>query len=91
MTDNRTTELLLCPFCSSEYETKLIHADHSSYTQHSEGWYVICECGASLGYHGNDDKWETYGDFPHELCAIKAWNTRAEMGCGARVRKVDDD
>lgn len=68
------SELKLCPFCGGE--AKLISADHPSYTQHSEGWYVICGCGASLGYHGNDDKWETYGDFPHELCAIEAWNRR---------------
>lgn len=73
------SELLPCPFCGGE--AKLISADHPSYTQHSDGWYVICDCGASLGYHGNDGNWETYGDFPHELCAITAWNTRAERTC----------
>lgn len=72
------TTLLPCPFCGGD--AKLIKADRPSYTPHSEGWYVICKCGASLGFHGNDDEYNTYGDFPHELRAIQAWNTRAGLG-----------
>lgn len=79
--------LLPCPFCGGE--AKLVSADHPSYTQHRDGWYVICSCGASLGYHGNDDKWETYGDFPHELCAIEAWNTRYEPTWGEFGKMLD--
>ena len=83
MNDSNATELLPCPFCGGE--AKLIRADHPSYTQHSEGWYVICGCGASLGYHGVGGEFETYGDFPHELCAVKAWNTRTEQTIAATL------
>ena len=68
-----------CPFCQGD--AKLIKADRPSYTPHSEGWYVMCKCGASLGFHGNDNEYNTYGDFPHELCAIQAWNTRSVGTC----------
>lgn len=70
------TTLLPCPFCGGE--AKVMQADHPSYTPHSEGWYVICgKCRATLGYHGTDELYMTYGDFASELGAIEAWNARA--------------
>lgn len=88
MTGNRTTELLPCPFCGGE--AKVIQADHPSYTPHSEGWYVICKCGATLGYRGTDELYMTYGDFASKLGAIAAWNTRATHVTltAEQVRKV---
>ena len=69
MSDNRTTELLPCPFCGRVAKT-------------GKGlfWYVHCtECPAELGtncdYDGNPE-----GEYSTEEQAVSAWNTRAAHG-----------
>ena len=78
---NGTTcaENALMPCWHCGVEPKVVQADHPSYTPHGEGWYVICKCGATLGYHGTDELYMTYGDFASELSAIEAWNTRVAV------------
>lgn len=62
MTDNRTTELLPCPFCGGEAE--IVDVDPTPHYV-KEGHWVICkECKASAHVFENRDK------------AIEAWNTR---------------
>ena len=68
MTDNRTTELLPCPFCGGEAE---IHP--------SNDWDVKF---TGSTYFAWCDKCETRGDYYNtEAEAIAAWNTRAERTC----------
>ena len=71
MTDNRTTELLPCPFCGGEAEIVALDA-----------WYknpfvgIGCsKCPAILAEYGE------YKRFNTEAEAIAAWNTRAEQTC----------
>jgi len=71
MTDNRTTELLPCPFCGGEAEIVALDA-----------WYknpfvgIGCsKCPAILAEYGE------YKRFYTEAEAIAAWNARAERTC----------
>lgn len=72
MTDDRTTELLSCPFCGGEASFKKCwNFDDES----PSGYFVWC--------HGNDCVVEPMTeDFKEESEAIAAWNTRAELGSG---------
>ena len=70
MTDNRTTELLPCPFCGGE--AKIIEA---------YGWLVQCtSCFASVGQNCTEGGFLA-GDYRTEAEAIAAWNSRAERTC----------
>ena len=69
MTDNRTTELLPCPFCSSEPDLL------ESYG----GWYIRCSCGVSMCENYSEGGFPV-GEFVTEAEAIAAWNTRATHG-----------
>ena len=68
MTDNRTTELLPCPFCGGE--AVLLEPDESS-----TFYRVGCNCahciGANAVWHAQTSEAE----------AIAAWNARAERTC----------
>ena len=76
MTDNRTTELLPCPFCGGE---AFVNDDPTGNggKPHMSGnvglgrlWSVECdECGADGVF------WQ------ERVIAIAAWNTRAERTC----------
>jgi Lar family restriction alleviation protein len=72
MTDNRTTELLPCPFCGKANTLK-IQKPKGRYTA-PDNYFVVCDvkddgCGASGGIKRTDAE------------AIAAWNTRAERTC----------
>ena len=67
MTDNRTTELLPCPFCSSEPDLL------ESYG----GWYIRCSCGVSMCENYSEGGFPV-GEFVTEAEAIAAWNTRTD-------------
>lgn len=69
MTDNRTTELLNCPFCGGEAE---LHPTYDMDAGNIDGWFAwcvndTCEC-----------KPET-GQFFTEAEAIAAWNARTPI------------
>ena len=64
MTDNRTTELLPCPFCGGEAEMLTAESMHGGNL-----YGVMCNCCA-----GRTDVFDT------EAEAIAAWNARAERG-----------
>ena len=68
MSDNRTTELLPCPFCGGEAHVVDHHNDDGSVS-------VGCANDTCLGFSGLG--W-LYGT---EAEAIEAWNTRAERTC----------
>lgn len=68
MTDNRTTELLCCPFCGGEANVIDHHNDDGSVS-------VGCNNDTCLGFSGLGWLYKT------EAEAIAAWNTRAERTC----------
>ena len=70
MTDNRTTELLPCPFCGGEADVLLSQSRWGqSYTIHHD---ALGKCPAE--YVGSMQ-------FATEAEAIAAWNARAERTC----------
>ena len=71
-TDNRTTELLPCPFCGGE----------ATVTEFNQGCIISCENDAKAWINGKDD---VDGHLAHiqsrsKVEAIAAWNTRATGG-----------
>ena len=82
MTDNRTTELLPCPFCGGEAH---ICSDYSS-ERDKTLWNLWHEChehdGKSRGYGLSLFPWFENPWYDTEAEAIAAWNTRAELGSG---------
>ena len=97
MTDNRTTELLPCPFCGGEATVERI--GKSGY------YYVACNTAYCCDFGKFDTEaeailaWNTRADYHgYEQAAIeaweniKAWNTRAELGSGTcRLHYGEDD
>lgn len=68
MTDNRTTELLPCPFCGGEAELKRYQSgDWQVICYHADGC-IMCESDLDNCY------WENVQTL------AKQWNTRAELG-----------
>ena len=80
MTDNRTTELLPCPFCGGEAH---VVSDYSS--EHDETrwglWHECCEHEESAGYGNALFPWFETPWYKTKAEAIAAWNTRAERTC----------
>ena len=76
MTDNRTTELLPCPFCGGKAE--IIEADYGMYMT---GYAIYCrKCCLKLGVTGRlGEAYEWSPVFDTEAEAIAAWNARAEQ------------
>jgi len=81
MTDNRTTELLPCPFCGGKAE--IIEADYGMYMT---GYAIYCrKCCLKLGVTGRlGEAYEWSPVFDTEAEAIAAWNARAERTCKMR-------
>lgn len=71
MTDNRTTELLPCPFCGVEYtQVRWIGFKDKSNGAFDAGYRgECCDCGALTRAYDTEAE------------AIEAWNTRAERTC----------
>jgi len=76
MTDNRTTELIPCPWCGVDMK---LHTINYPWADGDPSWYILHEdmaeairrkCPMEMG--GYDTREE----------AIAAWNTRAELGSG---------
>ena len=76
--DNRTTELLCCPFCGGEAE--IIEAVYGMYLT---GYAIYCrKCCLKLGVTGRlGEAYEWSPVFNTEAEAIAAWNARAERTC----------
>lgn len=70
MSDNRTTELLPCPFCGGE-----ARIFHFSSAIRDEVWRAVCD--KPFCAQGPDGYTEAE--------AIAAWNTRAERTCEMRA------
>lgn len=77
MTDNRTTELLPCPFCGGEAELK-------EYKPNVSGVAICMECGARSSICKNN---HTGGWKPK---AVEAWNTRTATTDTEFARAVHD-
>ena len=77
MTDNRTTELLPCPFCGGEAE--VIEADYGMFPT---GYAVYCRtCCTKIGVTGRlGESYEWTPIYDIESEAVGAWNARAERG-----------
>lgn len=77
MTDNRTIELLPCPFCGGEAETLTAESMYGGYL-----FGIMCNDCRSRG-----------DVYDNEAEAIAAWNSRAERTCNLKdtTRSSNDD
>lgn len=89
MTDNRTTELLPCPFCGGEAEIRerKVHYDDWFGKNYRLMYRAKCaECGASIG------EWEPalrhVCENGKEYGAVVSWNTRAQTVFGMTLDEV---
>lgn len=76
MTDNRTTELLPCPFCGGE--AQVMHMDLDSIEEGWKVWGVWCVDDLNAEDYRNHGHF--IDNYATEAEAVAAWNTRAEHG-----------
>ena len=80
-TDNRTTELLNCPFCGGEAKLSSDYSSERDKTRWSV-WHECCEHkGESAGYGHALFPWFETPWYGTEAEAIEAWNTRHVETC----------
>jgi Lar family restriction alleviation protein len=72
-TDNKTTELLPCPFCGGEAEIVALHP-------YEETPVGIC-CSRCPAIFADGTTYSGFKEYDTEAEAIAAWNTRAERTC----------
>ena len=79
MTDNRTTELLPCPFCGGEAE--VYEMQYGADGQYSVfGVFCVDDSNSELIGLSKYQHGHFIDNFPTEAEAIAAWNARAERG-----------